>query len=189
MLEACGIGLTIAKGEIVGLTGPTGVGKTTLGRALAGLPSRWPGAVALDGGPVALGAVQYLHQHPILAMNPRWHLRRIVEEAGPHDPDLAARLGIAPAVLDRFPHEASGGQLQRISVLRGLAARPRFLIADEITAPLDAITQARIWKALAARPGIGILAISHDRALLDRIAVRTVVLKPQPIVAAGRARY
>ena len=74
--------------------------------------------------------------------------------------------------LTLYPHELSGGQVQRISILRALTVRPRYLVADEITAPLDPASQARLWHALrdiASARRIGVLAISHDRALLDRI--------------------
>ena len=167
--------LHLPPGGILGLHGPSGAGKTTLGRVLAGLHRPRRGTVWADGAPLPREGpqpVQYLHQAPLLAMNPRWRIGRILSEAAAPDPLHARRLGIGADWSSRFPHELSGGQLQRISILRALSARPRYLIADEITASLDAISQRRFWAVLsdiAVQDGIGILAISHDRALLDRI--------------------
>ncbi|WP_416357333.1 ATP-binding cassette domain-containing protein [Aureimonas phyllosphaerae] len=176
------VSLAIAPGEIVGLSGRSGIGKTTLAKLLAGRLPLQAGALRLDGSPLpatGLRPVQYLAQHPVLDMNPRWRVGRIVAEAGPPDPALAARLGVEPAWQRRFAHELSGGQLQRVSLLRALRPGVRVLVADEISAPLDAIAQAEIWRVLmtlAAERGLGILAISHDRALLGRVATREVSL-------------
>ncbi|MFV0244965.1 MAG: ABC transporter ATP-binding protein [Qingshengfaniella sp.] len=171
--------LDLAPGAILGLSGPSGTGKTTLGRLLAGLDRPGAGRVLLDGQPLPRqgpAPVQYLHQAPLLAMNPRWRIARILAESGDPDPALAKALGVEASWARRFPHELSGGQLQRVSILRALGAGPRYLIADEITAALDPIAQAEIWHTLtglARQRGIGILAISHDTALLTRIATNT----------------
>ncbi len=90
-------------------------------------------------------------------------------------------LSIAGGWLDRYPNELSGGELQRIAVARALLARPRFVVADEISAMLDPITQAQLWQVLVcrARAGeIGILAISHDDALLGVVADRCLEALP-----------
>jgi peptide/nickel transport system ATP-binding protein len=83
------------------------------------------------------------------------------------------------AKADAYPHEISGGELQRVNLARALLARPRYLVADEITASLDAVTQVRVWDLLLERcrsAGIGVLAISHDRALLETVARRVIDL-------------
>jgi peptide/nickel transport system ATP-binding protein len=173
----------VAPGEVVGLSGRSGIGKTTLGRLLAGRLRPEAGIVRLDGaGLPELGfcPVQYCAQHPILDMNPRWRVARVLREAGAPDPALAERLGLDPAWGARYPHELSGGQLQRVALARALQPRTRFLVADEISAPLDAVAQAEIWRLLlrlGAERNLGILAISHDAALLDRVATRRVVLE------------
>lgn len=178
MLEAKGItartlftnlSLTLPRGHIHGLSGPSGSGKTTLGRIIAGLQPPAQGHILLDGAPLperGPSPVQYLHQSPLLAMNPRWTIHRILTEGGPLSPDIPRDW------LPRHPHELSGGQLQRVAIARALATTPRYLIADEITAALDPLSQAQIWAMLDRRraAGLGILAISHDAPLLARIA-------------------
>lgn len=183
-----GLDLTLGPGECLGLSGRSGVGKTTLGRALAGLHPLVQGRLTLDGVPPdgRRWPVQYLHQNPLAAMNPRWTLARILREAGPWRDDLHEDLGAGSAGgigIDlppgRYPHELSGGQLQRVSILRGLLARPRVLIADEITAALDPVAQAAIWRSLlqtCRATGTGLVAISHDAALLARISDRRLTL-------------
>lgn len=197
MLEARGVGhrharggewvlrdvdLAVAPGEVVGLFGPSGAGKTTLGHILTGYLVPQAGRVLLDGMPLpgrGYCPAQCIHQHPELAVNPRWRLSRTLREAWDPDPDLLTALGIAPAWLKRHPHELSGGELQRIVVARALGPKTRYLVADEMTAMLDAPTQARIWRAVLAHcreHGVGIVVISHDPALLDRLCSRRVVL-------------
>ena len=177
-----GINLAIESGRILGLTGKSGRGKSTLGKILARhlLPTK--GRVLIDGtAPASSGfnPVQLIHQTAIFAVNPRWKIGRIVSEANPPDEMLMLALGVRRQWLDRYPHELSGGELQRVALLRSLTPGTRFLIADEITSMLDPIAQSEIWLALleiSARRDIGILAISHDLALLDRVAVQTVTL-------------
>lgn len=177
-----GVSLQLAPGQIFGLSGPSGRGKTTLGRIMAGLMQPARGQVTLAGRPLprrGVAPVQYLSQHPVLTMNPRWRVARILAEGGPVDPQLAQDLAVEQAWADRLPAELSGGQLQRVALLRALNAQPRYLIADEITAALDPLAQAQIWHHLAricAARGIGVLAISHDAALLARISAGQMAL-------------
>lgn len=177
-----GVDLAIESGEIVGLTGKSGRGKSTLGRILARhlMPSE--GKVLVDGAPLAASGfnpVQFVHQTAIFALNPRWKIARIVSEACAPDEALQRMLGVRRDWLARYPHELSGGELQRVALLRSLTSMTRFLVADEITSMLDPIAQSEIWHTLtniAKTRKIGILAISHDRALLEKIAMRTVTL-------------
>lgn len=170
----------IEAGEIVGLVGPSGCGKSTLGKLLAGHLRPEQGQILLAGSPVATGRpnpVQLVLQHPEQAVNPRWKLGRTLAEAGSMDTRMLAELAIEEAWLQRYPNELSGGELQRICVGRALSAAPRYLIADEMTTMLDAITQAQIWHAVlswAKRNQTGILVISHETHLVNRLCSRIV---------------
>lgn len=177
-----GTSLKLTPGEVVGLYGPSGSGKSTLGRLLAGLVSPERGRVEVHGVPPRpdrragrANPVQVVHQHAHLAMNPLWKVAAIVAEGG-SSPDPAL---VPEALLDRFPHEISGGEAQRVNLARALLSGPRFLVADEISASLDPISQAQVWRLLLAAVrtrDIGVLAISHDRPLLDAVADRVVAI-------------
>lgn len=171
-----GVSMSIAPGDIIGLWGRSGDGKSTLGRILAGYLTPNAGSVSVDGAQIASGwsPVQYINQYSIFAVDPRWRIGRIVEEGWEPDETTRHALGVSRAWYDRFPHEISGGELQRIALLRALSPQTRYLIADELTAMLDPITQSTIWHFLITRcrTGLGILAISHDAPLLQRIATQ-----------------
>lgn len=173
------VDLTVAPGEVVGLWGPSGCGKTTIGALAAGVLTPERGRVEVDSRPLAscVGArpVQLVLQHPERAMNPRWRVGQVLAEAG--DPALVDPELVSRGWLDRFPHEVSGGELQRVSLERALLVRPAYLAADEISSSLDPITQAVLWRRVLGQVherAMGVLAISHDRALLDRVAHRVV---------------
>lgn len=172
--------LALQSGEIVGLVGPSGCGKSTLGRILAGYEQPHEGRVVIDGGPIVSSgyhAVQLVFQHPEKAVNSRWTMGRILKEGGEQDPDLLSSLGIEQQWLSRWPNELSGGELQRFCVARALGTNTRFLIADEMTTMLDAITQAQIWHAVlsfAKKRNMGVLVISHEWNLIKRICDRVI---------------
>lgn len=187
-----GADLGVEPGEVVGLRAPSGRGKTTLGAVLAGLLRPDRGSVEVDGTPLASGRgprpVQLVLQHPERAMDPRWRIRDVLAEAGPGGPDDDGGL-VDPGWLDRFPHEISGGELQRVNLARALRARPAYLVADEISSSLDALTQAVLWRRVAAEVaarGTGVVAVSHDEPLLERVADRVVDLAaPDGVLVAG----
>lgn len=122
-----GVSLELRPGEIVGLPGPSGQGKSTLAKLLAGYLVPRQGTVTLDDGPLpgsGFCPVQLLFQHPELAINPRWKLKDAVAEG--HTPDTATleRLNIDPRWLTRYPHELSGGELQRLALARAMTPGP-----------------------------------------------------------------
>lgn len=172
------ISLTLNKGEWLGLSGDSGAGKSTLGKLLAGQLSPQKGRICVEGRPLparGLSPVQWLPQSPELAVNPRWRVGKILNEAWTPPAALLQAFGIQPAWLSRFPHALSGGELQRICVLRALAPGVKYLIADEISTMLDPITQVALWQALktyAEQHRLGVLVISHDTALLERLCQR-----------------
>lgn len=167
-----GLNLELHPGQIRGLHGYSGRGKTTLAKLLAGHLSPDRGSVLLDGHPLprrGFRPVQLVGQHPERAVDPRARLSSQVTRIGP---DVQKQLGIQPDWLTRRPTEVSGGQLQRIVIARALDGRTRFLIADEITTMLDGVVQADIWRSLidiAAERDLGMIVISHDAALLQRL--------------------
>lgn len=166
--------LTVPAGRWVGLSGPTGVGKTRLARVLAGIDP--PDRGTVSGDPAAAdragpAPVQMIFQHAERALNPRWTVGRSLTEAWTPGVADRHRFGIAEDWLDRYPSELSGGQAQRIAILRALHPGLRVLIVDEMTAMHDPISQAELWRALQAHlpPDVTLLAISHDRPLLDAL--------------------
>ena len=180
-----GVSLEVRPGERVALVGPSGAGKTTFCRVLAGHLEPCAGHVEADGEPVSIRRtagplpVQLVWQHPEQAFDPRLALGASLREAGDLDAAQSRRvldaLGIRADWLVRRPCELSGGQLSRLSVARALIARPAYLIADEVSAMLDAVTQAELWGALLelqGERGFGIVLVSHSAALVGHVATR-----------------
>lgn len=175
--------LTVESGERVGIVAPSGRGKSTLCKLLAGYLAPDRGQVLLDGKPLAdvrgYCPIQLIYQHPEQAVNPRMRMKDVLAEGDDPDPKLVQALGIEGDWLSRFPGELSGGELQRFCVARALGKRTRFLLADEISAMLDLITQSQLWNFLleeVERRQLGLVAVSHDRELMDRICTRTITL-------------
>ena len=205
------VSLIVESGERVALTAPSGTGKTTLCRVIAGYLAPAAGRIVVDG--VETGAapgarraragvclsrhaprpVQLIWQHPEQAFDPRLTLAASLAEgvAGGRrlsrgeartlieSSELVERFEVRPAWLDRLPHELSGGELMRLAIVRALLAEPRYLICDEMTASLDALTQAQIWRetlALADERAMGLIVVSHSPALLARVSTRAVSL-------------
>ncbi|MEG3626728.1 ABC transporter ATP-binding protein [Streptomyces poriticola] len=191
------VSLSVAPGEAVGLLGPSGCGKSTLARVAALLHRPDAGSVVVDGEPVrrwrhrapreqrtAFGVV---FQQARLSADPRLPLADLIAEPlratgrrqGSADrvAELAATVGLTGDLLTRRPHEVSDGQLQRACLARALVLRPRWLVCDEMTAMLDASTTAALVRAVEdyrSATGAGLLAVGHDRTLLDRWCDRTV---------------
>lgn len=174
------ISICLQPGEVTGLIAPSGSGKTTLAKVLCGHLPVQGGEIRVNRTPVPYKAfcpVQLINQHPEQSFNPRWILGRSLAESYEPKKQLLAELGIKMPWLNRYPHELSGGELQRLAIARALAPQTAFIIADEITAMLDAISQARIWRVLletVKERGLGMLVISHNPQLLGSVCDNTV---------------
>ncbi|MCR5858126.1 ABC transporter ATP-binding protein [Mesorhizobium sp. J428] len=196
-----GIDLKIGRGEVLGLAGESGSGKSTMARILAGLTPPSHGEMLFAGRNVFTASqsermeirrqTQMVFQDPYSSLNPRMKVGDILAEpllhhrfvagkaaARPVVDELLAAVGLPADAAQRYPHAFSGGQRQRISIARALASRPSFLICDEPTSALDVSIQAQIlnlMKDLQERLGLTILFISHDlpvvRQMCDRVAV------------------
>ncbi|MCR5252035.1 MAG: ATP-binding cassette domain-containing protein [Lachnospiraceae bacterium] len=174
------VNISIRRGEVAGLVGPSGRGKSTLARVLAGYENPDEGVVRWKGRELpkkGYDPIQMIYQHPEKALNPRWRLKQSLEEGWVANDELLERLCIRKELWsDRWPNELSGGELQRFCVARVLGPKTEFIIADEMSTMLDAITQMQIWKVLmeeVRRRELGMLVITHNMdlaaALCDRI--------------------
>ena len=178
----------IEAGEVLALFAPSGYGKTTLAKLLAGYLKPSDGEVLLNGAALpekGLCPVQLISQHPEKAINPRWRLKRVLEESGELREDMLFAFGIEKAWLERFPRELSGGELQRFCVARALMSGAEYLICDEISTMLDVITQAQIWSVVlteAKKRNMGIIAVTHNMHLARRIAHRVYDLEKREYI-------
>ena len=172
------VNFSLKTGERTGIFAPSGYGKSTFAKLLAGYLEPRRGSITLDGeylpkkGPCP---VQLIWQHPEKAVNPRWKLKQVLKESGAIDGELLEAFGIQKAWLERYPHELSGGELQRFCVARAMASGAKFLICDEISTMLDVITQAQIWNVileLAEKRDMGLAVVTHNPALARRLCSR-----------------
>jgi peptide/nickel transport system ATP-binding protein len=176
------VSLTVEEGESVGIIGPSGYGKSTLARILAGYEKPSSGQVLIDGKPMndaGYCPIQMIYQHPELAVNPRWKMAKTLNEAWTPDDELLAKMGIEKEWLNRWPSELSGGELQRFCIARVLGPQTRMLLCDEITTMLDVITQAQVWNILtdiAKERKMGMIVITHNMALAKRVCTRIIEL-------------
>ncbi len=181
ILEDCSV--RVDRGECLAISAPSGYGKTTLAMLLSGYIKPVKGEILIDGKVLpekGVCPVQLIHQHPEKAINPRWRLKRVLEESGKIDADVLHAFGIEHEWLDRFPRELSGGELQRFCVARALMSGADYLICDEISTMLDVITQAQIWNVVleeAKKRNIGLIAVTHNMHLAKKIATRIVDLQ------------
>ena len=181
ILEDCSV--RVDRGQCLAISAPSGYGKTTLAMLLSGYIKPVKGEILIDGKVLpekGVCPVQLIHQHPERAINPRWRLKRVLEESGKIDADVLHAFGIEHEWLDRFPRELSGGELQRFCVARALMSGADYLICDEISTMLDVITQAQIWNVVleeAKKRNIGLIAVTHNMHLAKKIATRIVDLQ------------
>jgi peptide/nickel transport system ATP-binding protein len=205
-----GVGLHLAPGQTIEITGPSGAGKTTLGLIIAGMLKPDRGVVRLRGTDLwALSPrdrkartrrLQIVFQHPEITFNPRWTMARSLAEpwrlnkrrAAPAE--LVSRLEevqLDAAVLERRPHQFSGGELQRIAIARTMVVEPSMVVLGEPTAMLDALTQAHILTLLERiqrRTGVCLVLISHDHKLVGRFSHRVYRLANGALQATNTAK-
>jgi oligopeptide/dipeptide ABC transporter ATP-binding protein len=208
-----GVDIEIAESETLGLVGESGSGNTTNGRAVLGLVKANSGTIRFDGRDItslpepemrALRAnLQIVFQDPWGALNPRMTISRALEEPLKLHTDLesgarmarvrelAQRVHLPSATLERFPNELSGGQLQRVSIARALATQPKLIVLDEPTSSLDLSVRAGILKLLdeiRRETGVAIVFISHDLDTVELVTDRVLVLYLGFVVEQGATR-
>ena len=187
-----GVSFEVSKGETLALVGESGCGKSTVARLIVGLHSPTEGRVEFHGR-----RMQMIFQDPYASLNPRWRVRKIIEEpmqflekkrdVG----ELLKQVGLSPDDADRYPHEFSGGQRQRISIARALAGEPDLLICDEPTSALDVSVQAQILNLMAdlqERLGLTYVFISHNLAVVSLVADRVGVMYLGRLVELASSR-
>ena len=174
------ISFSVEEGERVAILGPSGYGKSTLAKVIAGYLQPQGGEVLWEGKPLPPSGfcpVQLIYQHPEKALNPRWKMKDSLEEAGVPSGEVLTEMGIQEKWYERWPNELSGGELQRFCVARVLKPETRLLICDEMTTMLDAINQAHIWNFVlryAEKHNMTLLDITHNQYLADQVATRVL---------------
>lgn len=197
-----GVTFEIGRGESVGLLGESGCGKSSMGRLLLKLETATGGEIVFDGADIAglkgqelrdyRARTQLIFQNPFDAVNPRYTIRAILaeplENAGiakaEHETKIAAALELVrlpqpEQYLDRYPHQLSGGQLQRVVMARALILQPEFVVADEPVSMLDVSVRAgvlNVFRDVRDRLGLTAIYISHDLALVRYVCERTIVM-------------
>ena len=204
------VSLKIKPGETFGLVGESGCGKSTLAKMLVGLLKPTSGRIIIDGeifdksDPKVFGKkIQYVFQDPISSLNPRKTIRQIIEAPlknlyGMKRPNRDTRIkqlfdavNLRLDFLDRYPHEFSGGQAQRIGIARALAAEPKILVLDEPVSALDVSIQAQVLnllEELKEKFGLTYFFISHDLSVVEAVSDRVAVMYFGSIVEVGTAK-
>jgi peptide/nickel transport system ATP-binding protein len=201
------VSLRIGAGESVAVVGESGSGKTTLAMAATGLGPRGEGEIRLLGHSLATTSgkrlrrlrpeVQVVFQDPHGSLDPRQSVRSGLRELRGLQPrrtswiddvGLLGRVRLAPELLDRYPHQLSGGQAQRVCIARALLMRPRLIVADEPTSGLDVSVQAdvlELLKEIRATTGAALLMISHDLAVVRSVCDVVYVMFHGRVVETG----
>ena len=197
-----GVSFEIARGETLALVGESGCGKSTVARMMVGLYAPTRGRVVFDGtdlstlgtaaGKPLRSKLQMIFQDPYASLNPRWKVVDIIAEPirvhrliegdaaiRARVAELLQHVGLAPADADKYPHQFSGGQRQRLSIARALASQPTFLVCDEPTSALDVSVQAQVlnlMRDIQRADGLTYLFISHNLAVVHHVSDRVGVM-------------
>ncbi|MDK1022354.1 MAG: ATP-binding cassette domain-containing protein, partial [Candidatus Hydrogenedentes bacterium] len=207
-----GVSLKLKEGDVVGLVGESGCGKTTLARTILRLVPLTGGTVLLNGRNISKLSyeemrrsrpdAQIIFQDPYASLNPRMtvydaiaepilvHRRAGRKKIPARVAELMEMVGLAPRFMRKYPHEFSGGQRQRIAIARTLALEPKLIIADEPVSALDVSVQAQILNLIAGlckRERLTMIFISHDLAVVRHIAQTIAVMYLGKIVEHGPA--
>jgi len=204
-----GVSLAVARGEVLGLVGESGCGKSTVGRMIAGLLPPSGGTLHFDGqdltraGPARHLKIQMVFQNPYASLNPRQRIGSVISEGALHHglvaprdaqafaAGLLSKVGLDPSYAQRYPHQFSGGQRQRIAIARALALDPEFIVCDEAVSALDVSVQAQVinlFMDLRASRELTYLFISHNLAVVEYIADRVAVMYLGRIVEMAGTR-
>ncbi|MFL9925620.1 ATP-binding cassette domain-containing protein [Herbaspirillum lusitanum] len=203
------VSLSVDQGEVLGLVGESGCGKSTVGRMIAGLLPATSGDLAFEGKDMSRPSVdthlniQMVFQNPYASLNPRQRVDQVISEAAIYHglirkkdassfvAGLLQQVGLDASYASRYPHQFSGGQRQRIAIARALALNPKFIVCDEAVSALDVSVQAQIlnlFMDLRESKGLTYLFISHNLAVVEYIADRVAIMYLGRIVELADTR-
>ncbi|MCG9660263.1 murein tripeptide/oligopeptide ABC transporter ATP binding protein OppF [Vibrio mediterranei] len=208
-----GVNVRLYEGETLGVVGESGCGKSTFARAIIGLVEATDGEVVWLGNDLTKmhsvqrretrKDIQMIFQDPLASLNPRMTVGDIIaepletfypelgkQEVKQRVKEMMAKVGLLPNVINRYPHEFSGGQCQRIGIARALILRPKMIICDEPVSALDVSIQAQVvnlLKALQKELGLSLVFIAHDLSVVKHISDRVLVMYLGNAVELGEA--